>query len=895
MLQAHMVCHTHWDREWYKTRMEFRPQLVRLVDNLLDVLETSPDFTSFMLDGQTIALEDYLEVRPYHRDRLASAVRAGRLFIGPWYILPDEQLVSGESHIRNFLIGRQVASAFGEPMHVGYLPDSFGHPEQMPQILAGLGMDTALFWRGASHEMEKTEFFWVAPDGYSTVLCIHMAHGYGTAAGLRSPSDDTLRRLRTMIGALHEKSSVDSVLLMNGSDHILPEPCVPAVVEAFNRSQDDCRLLLSTIPDFVRSVRASLPDGCKTFSGQFCYGDRSLLLGGTLSTRMPLKMKNFRVQSTMERVLEPLICLEKMNGGVFDFSGYQTLLWKYILRNHAHDSICGCSIDAVHEEMETRFGCLEQLQRQLLLDTWTRMQCPAPSDADAELLLFEPTQDRLPCYWECDVDFDTRLLSSVDFSTSTIVGHDATLPPAPEGIAIKDENDRDIPAVLLSVSTGETTRYDDFDLPRVYRSTRARIGLYLPGFDYGVHVLRLSRTAAAQLPVAEKPSCIENEFYHISYRAGDAGLTVTDKKSGRTHEGVHAFVDMGDAGDEYTYSWPTHDSVFGLDLKEAPQVTVTHAPGGFSATLTWKGALLLPRSLADDRLARRVETVSCPFITTVTLTKDVDRVDFDTCFDNRVQDHRLQVSFPVGTTCVHSSGSSAFSVTEHPVTRPVPDSWEEYPLPSALTHGFVDAGDGAYGLSLASCGMTEYEVQNHDGQSHIALTLLRCVGWLSRDDLNTRHGNGGWSLPTPGGQCPGVHHFSYSVTYHTGSWRQADTYAQAERRLHPVRLHQLTGTLSSPQNPLAFVSQLPPLVRLSACKPSETGRSIVVRLYSLADEETQLRLPLPSCVTEAHRVSLREERLERLVAADRQLAVTVGAREIVSVELVLRAVKDKAI
>ena len=91
----HVVSHTHWDREWYKPFQHFRMRLVDLTDGLLKLLETDPEYKVFTFDGQTIVLEDYLEIRPENEERLRKLVNEGRIIIGPWYNQPDEFLISG--------------------------------------------------------------------------------------------------------------------------------------------------------------------------------------------------------------------------------------------------------------------------------------------------------------------------------------------------------------------------------------------------------------------------------------------------------------------------------------------------------------------------------------------------------------------------------------------------------------------------------------------------------------------------------------------------------------------------------------------------------------------------------------------------------------------------------
>src|SRR6266699_251337 len=173
-----IVPHTHWDREWYQTFQQFRMRLVRTVDKLLDILDRDNQFQYFMLDGQTIVLDDYLEVKPEQEKRLKEYTRAGRIQVGPWYLQPDEFLVNSESLVRNLQIGLRQAAGYGDPMRVGYVPDCFGHIAQLPQILRGFGIDSAVFWRGIGAEAHKSEFYWAAPGG-TQVLVIFLADASG--------------------------------------------------------------------------------------------------------------------------------------------------------------------------------------------------------------------------------------------------------------------------------------------------------------------------------------------------------------------------------------------------------------------------------------------------------------------------------------------------------------------------------------------------------------------------------------------------------------------------------------------------------------------------------------------------------------------------------------------
>ena len=307
MPQTHLVIvpHTHWDREWYRTQEEFRFRLVRLLDSLLDLLERDPAFRHFTLDGQTIVLDDYLEVRPQARDRIEKLVRAGRLLIGPWHVLPDEWLVSGEALIRNLRHGLARAASFGGSMRVGYVPDQFGHVGQMPQIFAGFGFEAAALWRGVGENVDGTSFVWQAPDG-TQLFTVFLVRGYGNASHLPLVPQALAERLLSEASELQKISPTRSVLLMNGSDHLEPQPALPAALAAAARDLDGATFEIGTLPGFVERARAEAPGDAVVHRGELRSGLRSPLLEGCASARMRQKRRDFENDRLLTRYLEPL-------------------------------------------------------------------------------------------------------------------------------------------------------------------------------------------------------------------------------------------------------------------------------------------------------------------------------------------------------------------------------------------------------------------------------------------------------------------------------------------------------------------------------------------------------------------------------------------------------------
>ena len=253
--QVAVVPHTHWDREWYEPFQTFRLKLVRLVDDLLDLLERDPSYRHFLLDGQLAVIDDYLEIRPENEDRLRALAAAGRLTVGPWYILMDEFLVSGETIVRNLQTGIRRGSAFGGVMEVGYLPDMFGHIAQMPQILAQAGLDHAVVWRGVPSAVDRTAFVWSAPDG-SRVRAEYLVAGYGNGAALPEDAKALVRRLAALeeeIGLVPPPGA--PMLLMNGTDHLRPQPWLGRVVAEANELQDDFDLAITSLPEYLAGRR----------------------------------------------------------------------------------------------------------------------------------------------------------------------------------------------------------------------------------------------------------------------------------------------------------------------------------------------------------------------------------------------------------------------------------------------------------------------------------------------------------------------------------------------------------------------------------------------------------------------------------------------------------------
>lgn len=353
-----VVPHTHWDREWYLPFEQFRLRLGDVVDGVLETLERDPSFASFTLDGQAIVLEDYVEVRPENEGRLRALLAAGRLEAGPSYVLPDEILVGGESLVRNLLLGRRVCRRFGcEPSRAGYMPDSFGHPAQLPQILAGFGIDTFLFSRGMGDELDDVGVIFRWHAGPTEVVASQMLPHYDNFARL-TWYDDAEERVRGIVerfGELVRGAGQDTIVLANGSDHLPIEPELPEIVAGLTESLDTS-VWIGRYDDYVPAA-AGLP----VHEGELVSSRLQNVLRGVNSARIYLKQANERAQTRLLSI-ETAAALRTLHGEAPFPAADLQLAWRDLLRNHPHDSICGCSCDEVHRDMLVRY---EQLDRTL--------------------------------------------------------------------------------------------------------------------------------------------------------------------------------------------------------------------------------------------------------------------------------------------------------------------------------------------------------------------------------------------------------------------------------------------------------------------------------------------------------------------------------------------------
>jgi mannosylglycerate hydrolase len=882
--QLMVVSHTHWDREWYLPYQSFRVRLVGLFDTLLDLFDSDAEYRHFMLDGHTIPLEDYLEVRPDRREDIERAVQTGRLLVGPWYIIPDEALPGGEALVRNFLRGHRVAAEFGPVMKVGYIPDPFGQIPHMPALLRGFDIPYATMWRGADDSLKTTEFFWRAPDG-SEVLTVHKPRGYGVGATLPERKQALLDRIATIREALEPLATTPYVLVMNGSDHLGPQVELSSMLATANAEIDDAELIHTSLPEVFARIEEEMGDQASEWPrhvGEFRSGQRAHLLPGVLSARMWIKQMNQECEDLLAHWAEPFSTwadIEKRRVGpewheplpvttahmpfptsVESIVALIDRAWRHLLENQPHDSICGCSVDSVHEEMRQRYEWVREIGEEIVRQSLRTLGALGTDDPLGTVVVFNPTPQPASGYVT------------------------ATLPWSREQpvVALVASDGARVPVAALRTIDSPVPD----GAPPGFERQRTEIGFVardVPGYGYRTYRLDVGDRAATFRQPPEK-SAIENEYFRVEVNPSDGTLTVDDRRTGRRYAGLNRFVDGGDRGDEYNYCVPEDDAVIAAPAGE-PEVR-SEAHGGVQ-TLTIEMAYQLPATIARDRRSRSHNLVEERITSVVTLTEGVPRIDVRTTVTNVAEDHRLRVHFPSGLRTEVSRAEQHFGVIERPIALPEYDqeTWVERPMGTYPQKAFVSVDDGEHGLTVANRGLPEYEVLDEPDGSTIALTLLRCVGWLSRADLSSRQGGAGPELRAPGAQMHGTHTFEYSIIPHAGSWEQAKAHVPAVQRVRPMRArwnqHGL-GRLPADGQLLRVES---PMFPVSAIKRGEDGDGIIVRVYNIASADAETTVDMPPVPGAASRTNLNEEHLGDAERGADGVRVAARTNEIVTLRV----------
>jgi alpha-mannosidase len=829
-------------------------KLVGMVDGLLDQMEGDSAYTDYLLDGQLALVDDYLEIRPQNEDRLAALTAAGRIAVGPWYILLDEFLVSGETIIRNLQSGIRRGSDLGGVMEVGYLPDMFGHVAQMPQILSLAGFADAVVWRGVPSSVDRTAFRWVSPDG-SEVRAEYLVAGYGNGAALPDDAKALVRRLRSLeeeFGPFLRPD--DPLLLMNGTDHQPPQPWLGRVVAEANQIQGEFDLAVSSLPEYLAAApHTDLP----VWHGELRSGARANLLMGVGSNRVDVKQAAARAERALERCAEPLSALFLPAGEWPE--PFLSVAWTAMIRNSAHDSVCACSVDDVADAVLHRYAEARHIGEGL---SQAAVNALAGSMASAGPVVVNPAARERSGLVEVVVTAAGPPGPDVQ-----VVSERAGLPGS---ITLDGETVRNMLGLIQGTRidndayiTHVTLAEDDTGLDITIRiGTEPRPGVPVEEIKRELFTrltarpdtevrLMLDQPPGRRLLARQEevppfgwarfapaplghPAVVEDAAEGaVTVGNGLVTVAVDPERGTFAIDGVTGFgqlIDSGDHGDTYNYSPPSTDTV--VDAPDTVGVAVgERGPVRATATVT---AIYTWPDRVDEATGTRTGGHTVPVETTVEVRADEATVRVHTRFTNPSRDHRLRVRLPLPVPAATSHAESAFTVVERGLVAE--GRADETGTPTFPSRRFVSAG----GLTVVHEGLLEYELvdpvaDGGDGRraTALALTLLRSTGMLSRVGMATRPLPAGPMTPLDGPQMLGPVAVDYALRLDAD-----DPYALADEVTVPLIIGASFGGGTRPDRGSALTVRG---AEVSAVR-RRAGR-IEVRVFNPRPEPTSVEIP----------------------------------------------------
>lgn len=759
-----IVPHTHWDREWYEPHDVFRARLVAMLDGLLDLLEREPEY-KFTLDGQSAAVDDYLEIRPEATERVRSAVARGQLALGPFQILLDEFCCDGETIIRNLELGIRSARRLGREMRVGYLPDMFGHTAQMPQILRGFGIADACLWRGVPGGVTKHAFAWESPDG-SAVRVEYLWDGYGNALKLFEPASKMPELIDAYLKDNADWFDGEDVAGWYGTDHMAPRSDLADLLREYT---GNVALRIGTVGEVISTrdhsteAMSSLP----LVRGELRSHARGNLLPGVFSIRTRIKA----AMSAAERKLTTAERMDAWLGGP-SRTAFFDRGWGLVVESTAHDSVTGCGADATADEVESRLKVADQTADGAIDITLAGLSSIAPVGAVA---VFNQSGYRRPVQaeWVVEGNPGSRAVQVVE-ALPTVIGDEHVaardLPKIIRRIHGQELfgkhirswtwKDRELEFVVADHTAG------DFDLAdftavlnakmaqsdpndafhvvtRVPQSSRILVGAWVDGVSADSLDPRRAKAPAAS--VTSDGNALDNSLVRAEV-ADDGTVSITDLRTGACILDALQLVDDGDRGDSYNYG-PVEGPV---STPESVEIILTER-GPLRGRITVRRTYRLPAALDPLNRGHRSESTHLQEVDTVLeLRADEAFVRVSVSLVNKVSDHRLRVMVPTLRSGLDGSSSAGqYSATTR--GRESEGGWGEFPLPTYPATRSVVAGD--VGLLLNK--LTEYEIVSGDRTDEIALTVVRSVGLMSVNVHPLRDEPAGSEVPVPGAQYIG--------------------------------------------------------------------------------------------------------------------------------------------
>ena len=942
--QMHVVSGTHWDREWRHTAEQSKLRLVDLMDNIINVLENVPEYKCFCVDGGMIVLEDYLDIRPEKKETLAKLIKSGRMIVVNWYTLPETNTVAPESLVRNLLLGHKMAAEFGGGMKSGYTATSYGQHSQMPQLYQGFGIDTAIFYRGTNKHMDKLPLFiWEGADG-STLdtlrtfdevtrtnwfFYIHqpvvlgkpskdLSYTYERSHEPVHPADmglydkafvvleedanfddnpETLKAAIAETVAQAEPYAIKGELVaLNMEDNDEPYKLLPDLIKKLNEVSPDVEFKQMSLDEYMDIIRGKVSDDEKhRHVGELRYttmetGSFNALLGATHSSRVKIKLFNEIVENNLINLAEPLAAFASKLGKEYPRTNLDRA-WSALLKNHAHDSICGAAVDLAHEDMMYNFSIAktvaEEVTSRSMISLYSNLNTAADfKDTDHIITLFNTLPYSRKSVVPLVIDIPKLAPSkNVDIGVSGFASGQLFY-----DIVDKDGNKLKYEEltredVLIGVERELDTKAIKFPAKRL----RILVEADVPALGYASYAFRIRepkldynpKIGPNRLLIARDGGTLENENIKVTINHNGT-FSMLDKNTGHFMENMHYFTDSGETGSAHVSAKPMRNHVV---TSHGCCATVTmmesnELRGVFKIELTMR----IPAAATLDEGDRTREYVDLPIKTTLTLEKGAKFLSVNTKLNNKARDHKLWVNFPSRINADWAVSESAWDYAKRSVKYTENfDNFEQFYAFQPM-QTFVDLSEDNKGFAFMSKGLREYEIQD-DAERTIAITLLRTqrAYMTANANMNVEE------LDKHIGQHSfGDIEYNYALYPHAGNHTSGNVLTTAYD--YKVDLKAVQGVSRKGQLPAtATLLKLsnPGDIMISAIKQAENGDGIIVRLWNATGKEIDVAAEslLPISAVSQLRMDESKDTEENIAVSDNKFNVKAAPHKIVTLRL----------
>lgn len=878
---------THWDREWYKTFQGFRYLLIGVVDEVIETLEADPDFHMYMLDGQTAVLDDYLEIEPEKRARLQKLIADGRIAVGPWYTMPDEFIPSGESLIRNLLFGHAKAKEYGakDAMKYGYICDIFGHIAQLPQIMNGFGIHGVLMQRGNNMDTTPPHFRWISPDG-SSCIAYRTPEDMGYGAFYRYATEPYNMGWDTSLEHLFERAvkEIDReceglnepyLVLHDALDHQHITKAAPWLAERLSEHYG-CPVVFETLDHLAETLKnAELPEkhGELAETAHMDIGT-NILLTYVVSSRYDLKQENDQAQNLWERWAEPLSAIHALEGRAIR-PRYRDVAYLELLRNHAHDSICGCAVEEVHRDMHYRFRQTRTIGQEVVMDCLRQdVSCVKAGEHGSEMIfrVYQPLPYEGRATYRLAVDFPE------DFKPKYSEGEREY--EWKNSFFIYDREGREVPYTLHSIERGRIVAS-----ATLYKADRYNLSIDAELTPMGYTEFRVVpaekglRTRYIMGQTTGRLTA-ENRFLRVQIK-DNGTLRLTDKRTGRVFDDLLRYEDGADIGDGWMHIRPSSDSIFFGPGRVLAIEKIADGPTETAFRITTELALPEKTVWEGGELKRSARLQPVTLRTVVRLGAENDFLEVETELDNTVLDHRLQVCFPTDVQTDTYLAGQAFAMLERPVGMDAQTThWKEPQYGDRNFNGTAMLRDERGGLAFLSAeGLHEVNAMGDDRRT-LAVTLMRGFHkTVGNDDYKQLDG-----------ELLGKLHFAYRLMPLTPETSEGHVLRCRDAMQAGVQLYTMLVEPGYAMEPgQSFLKLEGENVLLSVLKRPEDlqENAVVVRVFNASDAQSEAVLTFCHPVGDACLTDLLEQKTENAAFADNRVRLTLGARKIQTLRILL--------